>query len=117
MAHQKIYFCLRQKRISIILIYAHQMAIVMLALVIFFLFDNLREKRSVPLTKQSGTAYFTNSYGALAGVTQWIECQPANQRVAGLIPSHGTCLGCGPGPPGKHTLMFLSLSSPLSKNK
>ena len=28
----------------------------MLALVIFFLFDNLREKRSVPLTKQSGTA-------------------------------------------------------------
>ena len=35
---------------------------------------------------------------ALAGVTQWIECQPANPKVAGLIPSLGTCLGCGPGP-------------------
>ena len=34
----------------------------------------------------------------LAGVAQWIECRPANQRVAGLIPSQGTCLGCGPGP-------------------
>ena len=30
---------------------------------------------------------------ALAGVTQWIECWPVNQRVAGLIPSQGTCLG------------------------
>ena len=35
---------------------------------------------------------------ALAGVAQWIECQPANQRVAGSIPSQGTCLDCGPGP-------------------
>ena len=33
---------------------------------------------------------------ALAGVAQWIECQPANQRVAGSIPSQGTCLGCLP---------------------
>ena len=31
-------------------------------------------------------------------MTQWIECRPANQRVAGLIPSQSTCLGCGPGP-------------------
>ena len=23
---------------------------------------------------------------------------PVNQKVASLIPSHGTCLGCGPGP-------------------
>ena len=30
---------------------------------------------------------------ALAGVAQWIECQPANQSVT----SQGTCLGCGPG--------------------
>ena len=36
---------------------------------------------------------------ALAAVAQWIRCQPANQRVAGSIPSQGTCLGCGPGPP------------------
>ena len=35
---------------------------------------------------------------APAGVAQWIEHWPANQRVAGSIPSQGTCLGCGPGP-------------------
>ena len=35
---------------------------------------------------------------ALAGVAQWIQCWPANQRVAGLIPTQGTCLGCWPGP-------------------
>ena len=34
----------------------------------------------------------------LTGVAQWIECQPANQRVAGSIPSQGTYLGCRPGP-------------------
>ena len=34
----------------------------------------------------------------LAGVAQWIEHWPANQRVAGSIPSQGTCLGCGSGP-------------------
>ena len=36
--------------------------------------------------------------GTLAGVAQWIECWPVNQRVASLIPSQGTCLGCGAGP-------------------
>ena len=35
---------------------------------------------------------------ALAGAAQWIESGPENQRVAGSIPSQGTCLGCGPGP-------------------
>ena len=35
---------------------------------------------------------------ALAGVTQWTERRPANQRCAGSIPSQGTCLGCRPGP-------------------
>ena len=35
---------------------------------------------------------------ALAGVAQWIECGPTNQRVTSSIPSQGTCLGCGPGP-------------------
>ena len=34
----------------------------------------------------------------LAGVAQWIEHQTGKQSVAGLIPSQGTCLGCGPGP-------------------
>ena len=33
-----------------------------------------------------------------AGVAQWIEHQTAMQRVAGSIPSQGTCLGCRPGP-------------------
>ena len=31
---------------------------------------------------------------ALSGMAQWIECQPVIQKVAGLIPSQGTCLGC-----------------------
>ena len=34
----------------------------------------------------------------LAGVAQWMEQGPVNQKCAGLIPSQGTCLGCGPGP-------------------
>ena len=36
-------------------------------------------------------------YIYLAGVAQWIECRPTNERVAGSIPSQGTLLGCGPG--------------------
>ena len=39
-----------------------------------------------------------NNLMALAAVAQWIEHGPANQRVAGSIPSQSTCLGCGPGP-------------------
>ena len=31
---------------------------------------------------------------ALAGVAQGTECWPVNQKVAGSIPSQGTCLGC-----------------------
>ena len=38
------------------------------------------------------------SQKALAGVAQWVEHQPVNQRVAGSIPSQDTGLGCGPGP-------------------
>ena len=51
---------------------------------------------------------------ALAGVAQWIECEPVNQRVTGSIPSQDTCLGCRPGP---HlvSLPLFSLPSPLSK--
>ena len=54
---------------------------------------------------------------ALAGVAQWTERQSVNQKVAGSVPSQGTCLGCGPGPwlgaaswCVSHTSMFLSLS-------
>ena len=52
-----VFYCPSEKKIGIILIHSHQMAIVVLAVVIFW-FDNLREKRSVPLTKQSGIACF-----------------------------------------------------------
>ena len=34
---------------------------------------------------------------AQTGAAQWTGQPPANQRVAGSIPSQGTCLGCGPG--------------------
>ena len=42
--------------------------------------------------------YTKSKESALAGVAQWIERRPANQRVTGLIPSQGTCLGCRPVP-------------------
>ena len=64
----------------------------------------------------------------MADVAQWIECQPANQRVLSSIPSQGTCLGCWPGEvpgSGAHerqphidvSLPLFLLPSPLSKNK
>ena len=82
--------------------------------------------RGLASLKSAGQARRLKTQGALAGVAQWIERPPSNQRVAGSIPSQGTCLGCRPGPSeghmrGNHTLMFLSFSfslpSPLSKNK
>ena len=41
---------------------------------------------------------FKNQDLALPGVAEWVECRSANGKVAGLIPSRGMCLGCGPGP-------------------
>ena len=35
---------------------------------------------------------------ALAGVAEWIGCRLVNQKVAGSVPSQGTCLSCRPGP-------------------
>ena len=62
---------------------------------------------------------------ALAGVAQWMGHRPANQKVAGLTPSQGTCLVVGQVPTRGcercNRMMFLSLSlplpSPLSKDK
>ena len=70
---------------------------------------------------------------ALAGVAQWIECCPANWKVASSIPGYGTRLdwaqaklpSLGVGETTNQyfsqTWMFLylsfSLSSPLSQNK
>ena len=34
----------------------------------------------------------------LTDVAQWIEHQPANEKVTGVIPSQGTHLICGPVP-------------------
>ena len=53
---------------------------------------------------------------ALAGVAQWTECQPANQRFIGWILSQGTCLGQVPSlgrSRGNHTIMSPSLYSSL----
>ena len=68
-----------------------------------------------------GNHFHKKSHGALAGVAQWTECQPVNQRVAGSIPSQGTCLGCGPGSlvggareATTHWCFSPSLSLPLS---
>ena len=44
--------------------------------------------------KLSATCFYKVIYTALAGVAQWIEHRPENQRVTGLIPSQGPCLGC-----------------------
>ena len=64
-------------------------------------------------------SHILNRFVALAGMAQWIECWPANQKVTSLIPSQGTCLGCRPGPRWEKELIdvFLahSLPSPLSK--
>ena len=38
---------------------------------------------------------FKNIQIALAGVAQWIERWSVNQRVAGSIPSQGTCPAVG----------------------
>ena len=55
---------------------------------------------------------------SLAAVAQWIECQPVNQKITGLIASQGTCLACGLGPQlgacerQPHTDISLPLSFP-----
>ena len=53
------------------------------------LFEWLKEKRVTTPTAGDNLEKL-----ALAGVAQWIECGPANQRVTSSILG----LGCGPGP-------------------
>ena len=62
--------------------------------------NNLEQKEEINIQPEQNeeTRIQKNEERALAGVAQWIECWPANQSVTGLIPSQGTCLGCGPGP-------------------
>ena len=52
-----LYFCWSDKNIGIILIHSHRMLFLCWPLS-FFLFNNLRGKRSVPLTRYSGIACF-----------------------------------------------------------
>ena len=58
-AHQKLYYIFADltKKIGIILIHSHRMLFLCWPLS-FFLFNNLRGKRSVPLTRYSGIACF-----------------------------------------------------------
>ena len=65
-------------------------------------FKKLLKKKRMSLSKFISSHFYcycpnSNDLLALAGVAQWIECQPMNQKVAGSIPSQGTCLDCGPG--------------------
>ena len=63
---------------------------------------------------------------ALAAVAQWIDHPPENRRVTGSIPEHWPGLWTRPlvggmreatDPRVSHTVIFLSLPSPLSKSK
>ena len=60
-----------QKKLRIILIHSHRMAIVLT--VVIFLCDSLREQRPVPLTKRPGSACFKNPCGAPASCDTLFE--------------------------------------------
>ena len=63
------------------------------------IFEVMKSKDLHPrLLYPSKLLFRMESRAALASVAQWIECRPVNQRVTGLIPSQGTCLGFQPGP-------------------
>ena len=85
--------------------------------------SDLKYAKLIPL--RSFLVLTLKNESAPAGVSQWTECQPVNQRVTGSIPSQGTCLGCRPGPwwrvhkrqPQVDVFLSLSLLSLLSKIK
>ena len=65
------------------------------------IFNHFNQFCKVYNSYQSGRIlkfYIKGELTPLPDVAQWIERQTLNQRVAGLIPSQVTCLGCGPGP-------------------
>ena len=77
-------------------------------------------------TMENGMEFPQRLKMGLAGVAQWIEHEPANQRVMVQIPVRAHAWVAGQVPSkghvrSNHTLMFVSLSfsfpSPLSKNK
>ena len=64
--------------------------------------------------KSEETIKTKKTQSALAGVAQWIECQPANQRAGGLGRARAWVVGQVP---SRQPHIDVSLPSPLSKNK
>ena len=74
------------------------------------IFPFLSHRRQLGVTSQTfqnlricfkGNVALKTLQGAVAGVAQWTDRWPVNQRVTrvtGSIPSQGTCLGCGSDP-------------------
>ena len=60
--------------------------------------SSLNSCNSIHLCDSTFKSFLKKCKTALAGVAQWTEHQPVNQKVASSIPGQGTCLGCGPGP-------------------
>ena len=58
---------------------------------------HLLTQKNVKFSPGKGHRVTYNRRYALAGVAQWIEGRPVNQRVAGSTLSQGTCLGCRSG--------------------
>ena len=83
------------------------------------------ESEIIKVLEQTTEEFCKTISETLAGVTQWIELWPVNQKVTGSITGQGACLGCGPGPqwglherqPHIDVFLSFSLPSPLSKNK
>ena len=84
------------------LLTSHDMVCPSIYLILVYLFVCLRVGNLLDI-KDCCFPSRTLSY-ALAGVAQWTEQRPENRRVAGSIPSQGTCLGCGTGSPVWGTL-------------
>ena len=67
---------------------------------------NLKAKQAINSLNQlegymfllQGEVLIRNDTVALTSVPQWVRHHPTKQKVAGLIPGHGTFLGCRPSP-------------------
>ena len=59
---------------------------------------NIRKQKTTNQNSKKKKRIKKKKMRAPAGMAQWIECWPVNQRLTGSIPSQGTYLGCGPGP-------------------
>ena len=55
-------------------------------------------KSAKQTSKQNITRAIEIKNKVLAGMAQWIEHWPTNQKITGSSPSQGPCLGCKPDP-------------------